>query len=312
MRRVAPLLLLLLAGCSPLAPSVSPERPGPTLAGAVRTGTHFAEVGDFPALQKIGYDFALVEFSPENPQDWQEGLQKAAQANLQLIVGLYPPPYKRNADGSWTIQPQGIAFLTKLKAHDQTVIGVFVYNEPYSSDPNPKGKQHGCGFYSAADLRQLRTTIQGVWSGARIYHDLGDPSVWAPGGAWWQENQKCIGDKYADQTGVADFVGLFDYPFDADRQYRKQESLAVLKREIDFVNKSMRPARPVVLGQAFASKAYGAAWPTKAQLRDWNCTLRHLGVEYLSWYPWRQEGGYDDYLVNHQDYWSLTVADACR
>ncbi len=278
----------------------------------MHTGTHFAEVSDLSTLRKIGYDFAVVEFAREDdPSSWREGLETAKQTGIKLIAGMWPPPYTRNPDGTWTIQSPGVAFLNQLKAYESTVMAVFVYNEPYSSDPNPHGGQYHCGFYSAADLRQLRTQIQRVWPGARVYHDLGDPSTWAPGGDWYESNKGCIGNKYADQRGVADYVGIFDYPFGLSK-YTREDSLQMLRHEIDFVSRSMQPAKAVVLGQSFASASDGASWPTKEQMRDWNCALRQLGVEYLSWYPWQQGSRYDDYLSKHRDYWSLTVASACR
>jgi hypothetical protein len=317
MRIVGLCLLILAVGCSPPSALSSPRPSSPPSAssapaGAIHTGTHFADVSELSTLKTIGYDFVVLEFGrDDDPSSWRQGLEKAKQSGMMLIAGLWPPPYTRNRDGTWTIQPQGVAFLNQLKAFEATVMAVFVYNEPYSSDPNPHGQQSRCGFYSAADLRELRTQIQRVWPGARVYHDLGDPSTWAPSGDWWSHNQRCIGNKYADQSGVADYVGLFDYPFGLNGKYTKEESLKMLRHEIDFVNRSMQPAKAVVLGQSFASRPDGSSWPTKEQMRDWNCALRQLRVDYLSWYPWRQEGRYEDYLAKHRDYWSLTVASAC-
>lgn len=110
---------------------------------------------------------------------------------------------------------------------------------------------------------------------------------------------------------MADLVGVGAYPFEPGRKYNKRESLTFTKREMDFVSKSMKPAKPVVLGQSFAGKADGAGWPTKDQLRDWNCSLRQIRAEFISWYPWRQDR-YEDYLANDQDYWPVTVGNACR
>jgi len=311
MSRLALLVVFLFAGCS--APSVpapwatSPVKPN----SAILTGTHWAEVEDFPTLKRIGYDFAVVDFPRDDPGSWEEGLNHAGRAGLKLIAGLWPPPYTHNKDGSWTIQPPGIAFLKALEAHEQSVLALFVYNEPISSDPNPDGQQYECGFYSGADLRRLRSTIQSVWPSAKVYHDLGDPSSWAPGGDWWQEKRQCIGNKYADLSGVADYVGIWDYPFEIGKGFQKQASLNTLKREMDFVSRSMQPAKVVLDAQSFASRSEHNRWPSPSEMREYNCALRQLSAQFISWYPWRQRGRYDDYLVNHKDYWPLTVAAAC-
>ena len=58
----------------------------------------------------------------------------------------------------------------------------------------------------------------------------------------------CIGNKYADQTGVADYVGVYDYPFKTSG-YTKAQGLARLAKETGFVINSMH-AVPVWLDQA--------------------------------------------------------------
>lgn len=312
LRRLAALILMTAAGCTSQLPSV-PSQPSHVRlgTGTAQTGTHWARPSEFDTVRKIGYDFVILDVSGDEPATWQEALDKATRSGLKLIVGLWPPPYTHNADGTWTIQPQGIDFLRLLKARANAVMALFVYNEPYWADPDGKATTtDGCGFYSADDLRKLRTTIRTVWPDAKIYHDLGDPSVYAPGGYWWQEKKQCIGDKYRDQTEVADYVGVWSYPFDISKGYTKQQSLSALQQETDFVRTRMKPARAVVLGQSFAGRKYGMRWPTKNELLDWNCALRQSGAEIISWYPWRQDI-YQDYLANHRDYWPLTVEPAC-
>ena len=301
--------LLLMISCA--GPSTGSHLPTGVPTG-IQTGVHFPRPDEYVSLKRDGADFAVVDFPLDQPGTWLPAIQRAAQSGLKLIAGVYPPPYRLGKDGTWTIEPRGTSFLTTLGEHPETVMAVFVYNEPYYSDPNSSGRQYDCGFYSAEDLRKLRATIRTVWPDARVYHDLGDPSVWAPGGEFWQLHQECLQNKYRDQTEIADFVGIWSYPFQTGKGYRKEQSLGAIRRELEFVNTSMRPAKPVVLGQAFASRRFGNYFPSKAELRDWNCSIRQIGTELVSWYPWRQQGVYDDYLANHPDYWPLAVGGACR
>lgn len=306
-------MMLLLGGSggsgTPDLVAFPPTLPSNT---QTQTGVHFARPGEFGTLKQLGMEFAVVDFPPDQPIAWRDALERASAAGIKLIVGLYPPPYQLTRNGTWKITASGVEFLNILKAHPDSVMAVFVYNEPYYTDPNPGGGLHDCGFYSADDLRKLRATIRTVWAEARIYHDLGDPSAWAPGSEFWQAHQSCIRDKYRDQTEVADYLGIWEYPFQDGKGYRKESSLRMLKRELDFVNASMQPARPVVLIQGFASRSLGFYFPTKAEMQDWNCSVRQLGPAFISWYPWRQPGRYDDFLVNHPNYWRLMGEDACR
>jgi hypothetical protein len=284
-------------------PSQAPAPPSKTL-------THWATAGDFKALKDAGYYGSIVELSPSDRGSWQQTLDAAASADFKLIPTLYPYPYRRNSDGSWLIQQAGVDFLKTLQARKDVVMAVFVFNEPYFTDPST-GKSNDCGSLSAADLRTLRAQIKTIWPEALIYHDLDDPTTWAPGGEYWQSKASCIGDKYKDQTEVADYAGIWDYPFRTDKGYTKDASLASLRRQIDFVKKSMAPAQPVALAQGFASKSERFYFPSHDEIKDWNCTIRGTGVEYVSWYPWKQPGRYDDVLANHGGDLPVTLASAC-
>ena len=39
--------------------------------------------------------------------------------------------------------------------------------------------------------------------------------------------------------------------------------------------------------------------------------FRATGVGYVSWYPWKQPGRYEDYLANHAGDLPVTLASAC-
>ena len=140
---------------------------------------------------------------------------------------------------------------------------------------------------SAADLRGLRTTIQSVWPGAKIYHDLGQPSAWAPGG-YLYNSYSCIGNQFADQAGVADYVGVWDYPFEASG-YQEARALSTLNRETNYVINSMH-AVPVWLNQSHAASCCSLVFPAKAQILEWNCSVRAAlpAGSLISWYVWRQ------------------------
>jgi hypothetical protein len=262
-------------------------------------------------LHRAGYQVIVADFALGDPTGWKGILDAAASAGVKLIAGAYPPPYHRQRDGSWTIDPAGVDFLNLLKSNSATVMAVFVFNEPYDSDPLT-GKEFECGFFSAQDLRGVRNKIRSVWDQAKIYLDMDDPTEWAPSGEYAKAHRDCIGDKYKDQTEVADYIGIWSYPFEVKRGYIKQKALESIRKQIAFVRASMKPAQAVVLGQAFASKSLGFYFPSKNEMRDWNCALRKMvGTDYVFWYPWRQPDRYDDYLARHADYLPLTLADVC-
>jgi hypothetical protein len=277
-----------------------------TSPAAVETGTHWASPSDFPTLGKLGYQFAIVTLGTRREQ-WRRVFDAAEANNLQLIAGLHPAPYNYTQDG-WTITPDGVDFLKYAASRQALVKAIFVYNEPYWVNPFT-GSTDACGALSAEQLRGLRTAIRAVWSEAKVFHDIGQPGAWAPGG-WYRAQQACLADKYADSTGVADFVGIWSYPFDL-AGYHRAASLAVIEREIAFVTTQMG-AKPIVDMQAYRCDNCGEAtrWPTYDEMKDWNCAVRALGPQAVSWYPWRQQA-YDEYLSQHPDMWPATSADNC-
>ena len=110
---------------------------------------------------------------------------------------------------------------------------------------------------------------------------------------------------------MADLVGIWYYPF-VQGGYLRERSLAGLQQEIAFVREKMN-AEPVVSGQAFRCSDCGEAsrLPSAEELEDWNCSVRRLGPQAISWYPWRQDI-YEDYLSQHPQLWPATVATPCQ
>ncbi|WP_031500577.1 hypothetical protein [Bryobacter aggregatus] len=274
---------------------------------AVETGTHWANPADFVQLRKLGYQYAVVSFSTRE-SEWKSTFDAADAAGIRLVAGVYPPPYTLS-NGSWTISSAGQRFLSYAATRSTTVKAIFGFNEPYWTNPFT-GTTSYCGNLSATELRSLRNAIRQVWPEAKVYHDIGNPSAWAPGGTL-RRQYACIGDKYADQTGVADFVGIWAYPFDKNGQYNKTESLETLRIETSYTRTQMK-AEPVLLGQSFLCPNCGEAtrFPSVAELQDWNCALRTLKPESLSWYVWQQEI-YADYLKLHPSHWTSTSASVC-
>ncbi len=276
-------------------------------ADEVETGTHWADPPEFPTLAGLGYSFVIITLDPDDRKSWKKTFDAAEAAGLKLSVGLYPEPY-RLRNGRWSITAEGKAFLRYAASRASIVKSVFVYNEPYWIHPLTE-RQHECGALSAKELRLLRNAIRAVWPQALVHHDLGDPSKWAPGGTY-ARRYPCLGETYADQTGVADLVGIWYYPF-VEEGYLRESSLAGLRREIAFVRENMH-AEPVVAGQGFRCSHCGEAsrWPSAEELKDWNCSLRRLAPHAISWYPWRQDM-YEDYLSKHPRLWPLTGAQPC-
>jgi len=296
----------LLAGCAHYGSGA--KRPTGSRQAAVETGTHWARPADFPQLRRLGYNFVVVCVDPANRAEWAALFDAAAASGLKLIVGGHPPPY-RIENGQWVISSGGQALLRYAASRAALVKAVFVYNEPYWIDPFTEKTNH-CGALSAEQLRGLRNTIRKVWPSALIYHDIGHPSLWAPGGRHHRD-YACIGDKYENATGVADYVGIWSFPFETTG-YHRSRALEDMRRETEYVATRMQ-AQPVIANQAFRCSHCGEAtrWPTLPELRDWNCATRALGPHAVSWYPWRQQS-YDDYLANHEEAWESTTSQICR
>ena len=275
------------------------------------TLTHFPSPADFPVLSALGYDAAVITFNPNRPTSWQPVLDAAAAAGIKLIAGGYPAPYQLN-NGNWTITSSGIAMLNLLQSRPDVVIALYVFNEPYYTNPYTS-QVSPCGYFSADDLRALRNAIQGVWPGAKIYHDLGNPAAWAPSGSY-AAITPCVGNKYADQTGIADYVGIWEYPF-TPAGANTARALSVLSAGVTFVLNSMQPALPISLNQVFACPgcAPNLVFPSRQQVLSWNCATRALPVAGVDWYAWRAFiPTYSEGLSDHKPYWPLTTADACK
>jgi len=294
----------MAAGRLPVAANARTP-PSPKIS-AITTGTHWGSVGDMPTFKRLGYSFDVITVDPYDKSQWKRVLDAAKANRLKLIIGAYPEPYSYSK-GQWKISQAGRKFLKYLKTRSSLVLAVFVYNEPYWVGPFT-GQTNSCGATSAAQLRRLRTKIRSVWQGAKIYHDLGWPSAWAPGGSL-HDGYRCIGRKYADQRGVADYVGIWDYPFTSSG-FMRTAGLATLAREARYVKRAMH-ATPVFLGQTHAVD--NLVWPISLELQDWNCAIRAAlpAGSLISWYVWRQEI-YSDYLANHPEMQVLTTQAVCR
>ena len=275
-------------------------------AANVGTGTHWPDIADFPTLKNLGYDFAVTNVNPANRAEWAPTFDAAGAAGLKLVIGMYPVPY-RLTNGVWSITPAGQEFLRYAASRAASVKAIFVYNEPYWVNPFTN-KNDLCGALSAQQLRDLRSAIRTIWPDAKIYHDIGTPGAWAPSGSHWKD-YPCVANKYADATGVADFVGIWYYPF-TDSGYQRTEGLATLRQEIAYVRAKML-AEPVLVNQAFTCKSCKLSnWPTADQLKDWHCATRSLGAEAISWYAWRQDL-YDGDLFHRPQLWPSTSPSVC-
>jgi hypothetical protein len=277
------------------------------------TGGHFVRVADYPTVAALGWKFVLDDCS--SVADAKAKCDAAKAAGLKLIIGPYPKPYSlpggEGKGGAWTISQTGQDVIRYLHSRmGDAVMALFVYNEPYWIDPLGGGSSAD-GTIPIADLRSLRTAIRAV-APIPVYHDIGIPAAWAPGGWLWKAHPG-IGNKYADQAGVADYVGCWEYPFKTDGSYRKQTSLDALKRETAFVRKSMG-AEPIWLVQTHGSSWEGVRYPTDAELADYVCACRAAEPTVsLSMYTWGKENLYPggNTLSGHPSQWPQTRPGAC-
>lgn len=270
---------------------------GTTPARAL-TGTHWPAVADFPTLAKAGFDFAVVTVDPTNPALVASTLAAAQSEGLKLIIGGWPYPYTIAADGTITVTSAGAAMIRQIAASPAT-LALFVFNEPYWINPFT-GIAHPEGALSAAQLRALRTAIHQI-AMVPVYHDLGTPSQWAPGGSL----AASAGQKYASQNNVADLVGLWDYPYPTGQDLLAQ-SIQTLKTEAAFATARMG-AKPVWLVQTLGGE--GFTYPTTVQMAAQMAAVENL-LEVLfgvSAYTWSSTGGYSDFLSNHSPDWPTVV-----
>ncbi len=279
----------------------------PSPASTVETGVHWATLTDFALLKRLGYQFAVVSLD-RDPNHWREVFDAAETAGIRLIPGLHPYPFHLEK-GRWEIEPAGRQFIRYARGRSAVVKALFLFNEPYWVDP-ATGDNSPCGAFSAAELRQLRSDVRQLWPRALVYHDFGRPSLWAPGGSM-ERGYRCVGSRYADTSGIADFAGIWFYPVNAGEGYRREEFVRSIREEVTYVTRAMG-AEPIVLGQAFRCERCtdGTRMPTLDEIRDLNCTLRWIGPQGISWYPWRQPL-YEDSLANHRDLWEAIGPRGC-
>ena len=277
-------------------------------APKIETGTHWVQPEEFQQIAALELDFVIVTVN-ENPDDWDRKFNAAQDAGLKLIVGMFPEPY-RLLDGSWTISEAGRSFLQYAASRAELVKGIFVYNEPYWVDPFTR-LTNLCGALSAAELRALRTEIRKVWPNAKIFQDIGLPEQWVPGGHLTSEIP-CLGDRFADQRGVADLVGVFNHDLEIGKPFDLDATLALFRAQVEFVENEMG-AEAVIGQQAFGCLTCDTRpirMPTPEEFRSWQCALRTLEPYGISFYPWRLDI-YEEVLADRPDLWQLMQASDC-
>ena len=115
-------------------------------------------------------------------------------------------------------------------------------------------------------------TGPGDLAGPKIYHDIGWPSEWARA-ATSTMRIRASGTSTPIQTGVADYVGVYDYPFQTRGYIKAQATRSArqgdrLRDQLDARCPGLaRPGTTLV-------PATVIVFPTQAQLLDWNCPVR--------------------------------------
>ena len=127
------------------------------------------------------------------------------------------------------------------------------------------------------------------------------------------EDNPCIGDKFVDQRGVADFVGIFNHNLRNGEPQDLPAETEYMREQIEFVENEME-AEAIVDMQAFGCTRCDSEpirMPTAQEFRAWQCALRELGPYAISYYPWNLEL-YDEALSDRPDLWELIGEDVCR
>jgi hypothetical protein len=299
---------------------VQPAAASPTNASPhIPTGTHWPTNPDnpvpgakevFPKLKAAGYDFAVVTVRPSDKATLNSLLDVAHQNGLKLFVGAQPYPFQR-VGNDLKLTPEGAQFMKNLSERDADVMGVWVSNEPFYTDPLHPTVTSDKGVYSAKQLSYLRDRIHDVYPNAKIMQDIGAPSAWAPGG------HLHTGGKYPldELKGVADYWGIFGdgaEPFKAGGVYNKEAALAQIAKEVQFVEGNLG-GKAIVLAQSYTSPGDGiTGYPSDQQINDFNCALRQRlpGLAGISWYVW-QQSIYPNFLSKHLEQLPLTGPNAC-
>ncbi len=255
------------------------------MAASHLTGGHWVDAGDMATVKAAGWGFVVESIDPSAGQSALFARLDAAKAvGLQVIINFFPYPFTWNGT-TWTITAAGQARLADLASYNTANPGViFAYmgmNEPYQLTLG--------SAITATALKAFPAAVKTYFPAAKIYHDMDQPDAYA--------------GTYPDQTGIADYVGMWDYPFLEDGSYTREASRSRILQQHKFIREKMG-AQPVVLLQSLADPTFGPhfRFPSGAEMQDWvDAIADHVSVGTpLSWYVWNQ-ASYTDYLKNHQD-----------
>ena len=186
----------------------------PTPASAAMTGDPLAGCQrSYSQLKSIGYGFGVTTVAPgdvpgRSRSPMPPKRRHQAHHRSRHCSSVHIPAVRADTlMATWTISTAGSI---RPQLPQESRVG---HRRRSSASTSRTGSGPGtgspssCGVSPPRSLRNLRTQIQAIWPGAKIYHDIGWPSDWAPGGDLYNA-YSCIGNKYADQTGVADYVGV--------------------------------------------------------------------------------------------------------
>ena len=295
-----------------IGPPDSAPNPGPTPnpnPGGIDLGVHWPDLEDYAQLSSLDLDFAITTLAPDDTDRWTEVFDAADSAGIRLIVGLFPEPYQF-VNGRWVISTEGVAFLRFAAARAKTMKALFVFSEPYWIDPATR-ETNICGAVAADDLRALRVEIQRVWPGAEIFHDIGAPLDWTPGREL-ATNNPCIGNKFANQRGVADLVGVSQHRHLAGTPFDIEANLASIGEQAAYVRDQM--GAEVLIGlQTFSCGDCNVPphrLPSPAELFAWQCAIRSLAPQSISFYPWRLDE-FDQVLSGRPELWPMLLPTGC-
>lgn len=263
-----------------VADVVQPVSP-PTVAQT--TGGHYVDIASFPKVAAQGWKFAYNTVQPGDLSSIDAYAAAAKSTGLKLMLGLYPYPYSNQ--GGVTISAAGKQSIQRLASHPEA-FALFVFNEPY-----------GLGW-ATAQLRTLYIQVKSLAPNLKVWHDIGQPSLYAP--------------TVGDQSGICDIMGIWRYPFTLTGGYQKAASLQTLATEQAFCKKlGVTPAWLVqTLAEPVAADApQGFAMPTAAQLSDYVQAVRQAldPAAFVSMYVWDRISNYTDSLSAHPELLAATT-----
>jgi hypothetical protein len=232
-------------------------------------GTQYVPIGQLPAVQRLGFDVVLNDFSYEaGPEEWLAYLDAARRADLKVIAWLWPEGWRLDRrTNSWTIDARAQQFLRAVAGHP-ALFAVYGLHEPYWNECDR------CG-YSTAQQQALYRAIKAI-APVPVYSEIN-------GFAFWADR----GPATTIAPGVCDYCQTAFYPFRQDGSYARDELLAHMEREIAALSRLAPESKLIWTMQSMSHRGDRLRMPTPEEMLDY-ASIVYARPEIVGawWYMW--------------------------